>query len=109
MKTGFVKSILLGTSLAAVLAVSARAETLAPLNSDSEPNRMDWSQLDVKFGPLPKAEAGLKVGAVAKALSDEYWSSLGEGYAKEGKATGVTVDLQAGQGEQDQLGQLAIA
>ncbi len=109
MKSNFVKSLLIGGSLAALLAVAARADALAPLNSDSEPNRMDWSQLDAKFGPLPKPEAGLKVGAVAKALSNEYWRSLGQGYANEGKTEGVTVDLQAGQGEQDQLGQLAIA
>ena len=109
MNRNFVKSTLLGTSLVALLAFGAHAAGLAPLNSDSEPDRIDWSQLDAKFGPLPKPTPGLKVGAVAKALSNEYWRSLGEGYVKEGKATGVTVDLQAGQGEQDQLGQLAIA
>jgi ribose transport system substrate-binding protein len=109
MKKNCVKSVLLWTSLAALLTLSAHAQTLAPLNSDSEKDRMDWSQLDAKFGPMPKVEAGLKVGAVAKALSNEYWRSLGEGYQKEGKVAGVTVDLQAGQNEQDQLAQLAIA
>jgi ribose transport system substrate-binding protein len=103
------KSTLIGVSIAALLTSAARAEALKPLNSDSEPDRIDWSQLDAKFGPLPKVEAGLKVGAVAKALTNEYWRSLGEGYAKEAKAVGVTVDLQAGQGESDQMGQLAIA
>jgi ribose transport system substrate-binding protein len=109
MKSGFVKSIMLGSSFAALLCAAAHAEALAPLNSDSEPNRMDWSQLDAKFGPLPKPEAGLKVGAVAKALSNEYWRSLGQGYANEAKVEGVTFNLQAGQSEQDQLAQLAIA
>jgi hypothetical protein len=41
MKTGLVESILLGASLAAVVAVAGRADRLAPLNSDSEPSRMD--------------------------------------------------------------------
>jgi ribose transport system substrate-binding protein len=109
MKTRFVKSSLWGLSLASLLAIAAHADALKPLNSDSEPDRMDWSQLDAKFGPLPKMEEGLKIGAVAKALSNEYWRSLGEGFAKQAKAAGVTVDLQAGQGEADQLGQLAIA
>jgi DNA-binding MurR/RpiR family transcriptional regulator len=49
------------------------------------------------------------VGAVAKALSNESWRSLGEGCVKQGKASGVTIDPRAGQGEQDQFGQLAIA
>jgi len=109
MSSFLFRSTLIGVSIAALLTSAARAEALKPLNSDSEPDRIDWSQLDAKFGPLPKVEAGLKVGAVAKALTNEYWRSLGEGYAKEAKAVGVTVDLQAGQGESDQMGQLAIA
>ncbi len=94
---------------AGALASLAHAEALKPLNSDSEPDRMDWSQLEAKFGAIPKVAAGTKVGAVAKALTNEYWRSLGEGYIKEGKTVGVTVDLQAGQSEGDQMGQLAIA
>ena len=92
-------SFLAATMLAAGLASAAFADDLKPLNSDSEPDRMDWSQLDAKFGPMPKVEAGIKVGGVAKALTNEYWRSLGEGYVKEGTKLGVTVDLQAGQGE----------
>ena len=53
-------------------------------------------------------EGELKVGAVAKALSNEYRRSLGEGFSKGARSAGVTVDLQAGQREADQLGQLAI-
>jgi ribose transport system substrate-binding protein len=85
MNLNFVKSTLLGASLVTMLAFAAKAEGLAPLNSDSEPDRMDWSQLDAKFGSLPKMEAGLKVGAVAKALSNEYWRSLGEGGRCDGR------------------------
>jgi ribose transport system substrate-binding protein len=109
MRSTFLKSALLGMALAASVSFSAFAADLAPLNSDAEPDRMDWSQLEAKFGPMPKVEAGMQVGAVAKALTNEYWRSLGEGYVNAGKAAGVTVDLQAGQGEADQLGQLAIA
>jgi ribose transport system substrate-binding protein len=105
----FKLNFLAATMLAAGLATAAFAEDLKPLNSDSEADRMDWSQLEAKFGPMPKVEAGIKVGGVAKALTNEYWRSLGEGYKKEGEKLGVTVDLQAGQGEADQTGQLAIA
>jgi ribose transport system substrate-binding protein len=109
MKRALLKSAMLGVGLAAALSFNAYAQDLAPLNSDAEPDRMDWSELDAKFGPLPKIEPGISVGAVAKALTNEYWRSLGEGYVKFGSTVGVTVDLQAGQGEADQLGQLAIA
>ena len=38
----------------------AQAQDLAPLNSDSEADRMDWSELDVKFGALTAPVAGTK-------------------------------------------------
>lgn len=91
------------------LSAGARAQTLKPLDSDRESDRMDWSQLNAKFGPLPKAPSSTKIGAVAKTLTNEYWRSLGEGYAKAAKSFGVTLDLQAAQSEGDQLGQLGIA
>jgi ribose transport system substrate-binding protein len=109
MKSISLKSALLGAFAAMALNAAAWAEDLKPLNSDIEADRMDWSQLEAKFGPMPKVEAGMKVGAVAKALTNEYWRSLGEGYGKFGSTVGATVDLQAGQGENDQDGQLAIA
>ena len=109
MNVQFVKSAIMGVSLASLLALSAHADALKPLNSDTEPDRMDWSQLEAKFGAAAQAESGLKVGAVAKTLTNEYWRSLGEGYVTEGKAVGVPVDLQAGTERSDQFGQLSIA
>ena len=109
MKSSGLMTALLAGALAAGLASTAFAQALKPLNSDREADRIDWSQLEKTFGAMPKVASGLQVGAVAKALTNEYWRSLGEGYVKGGKAFGVTVDLQAGQGEGDQLGQLAIA
>jgi ribose transport system substrate-binding protein len=103
------RSAFFGAIAAVALSTAAFAGDLGPLNSDVEADRMDWSQLETKFGPMPKVDAGMKVGAVAKALTNEYWRSLGEGYVKFGKTVGVEVDLQAGQQENDQLGQLAIA
>jgi ribose transport system substrate-binding protein len=102
------KSLLLsGVMFLAVAA--AQAQDLKPLNSDSEPDRIDWSQLEAKFGPFPKMAAGTKVGAVSKTLTNEYWRSLGEGYQNFGKKVGVPVSYQAAQNEGDQVGQLSIA
>ncbi|MBA1347368.1 substrate-binding domain-containing protein [Rhizobium sp. WYCCWR 11152] len=85
------------------------AQELKPLNSDSEPDRMDWSALEAKLGAMPKLPDGLKVGGVSKTLTNEYWRSLGEGYQKLADKLGVTVAYQAAQSEGDQLGQLTIA
>lgn len=87
----------------------ACAQGLAPLNSDSEPDRMDWTELDAKFGSFAAPEAGARVGGVSKTLTNEYWRSLGEGYVSFAKANGVEVVYQAAQSEGDQLGQLSIA
>ena len=75
--------LLLATAAAALMALSigsAFSADLAPLNSDTEKDRIDWSQLEAKFGAFPKLPDGTKAGAVSKTLTNEYWRSLGEGY-----------------------------
>ena len=102
------KSVLLSSVMLFAL-TAAQAQELKPLNSDSEPDRVDWAQLTPKFGPLPKLPAGTTAGAVSKTLTNEYWRLLGEGYQNFGKKAGVRVSYQAAQSEGDQLGQLSIA
>ena len=104
----------LKTTIAASLATSllfgvAFAQELAPLNSDTEKDRIDWSQVEAKFGAFPKIPEGTRAGGVSKTLTNEYWRSLGEGYEKFGEKAGVSVAYQAAQSEGDQLGQLTIA
>ncbi|MER8980610.1 substrate-binding domain-containing protein [Mesorhizobium sp. M0618] len=104
--------LLLATATAALMALSigsAFAADLAPLNSDTEKDRIDWSQVEAKFGAFPKLPEGTKAGAVSKTLTNEYWRSLGEGYTAFGAKVGVPVVYQAAQSEGDQLGQLTIA
>lgn len=106
------KSVLTSTLAASLLALSlstAFAQELAPLNSDSEPNRIEWSQLEQSFGALPALPDGTRAGGVSKTLTNEYWRSLGEGYQQFADSVGVTVAYQAAQSEGDQLGQLTIA
>lgn len=101
-------SILTGLVFAASLGI-ASAQDLAPLNSDSEPDRMDWSQLEADFGAFPEVPEGTKVGGVSKTLTNEYWRSLGEGYANVAEANDVEFVYQAASSEGDQMGQLSIA
>ncbi len=106
--TSWMKSLVGGCALA-LIAGTAHAQELAPLNSDTETNRINWSELQAKFGAVPAAPAGTKVGGVSKTLTNEYWRSLGEGYEAYAKPAGVEVVYQAAQSEGDQLGQLSIA
>lgn len=100
----------LSLALAGLLSASvALAQDLAPLNSDAEPDRMDWSELADKFGEFKSPADGTRVGGVSKTLTNEYWRSLGEGYVAFADKHGVEVVYQAAQDEGDQLGQLAIA
>ncbi|AXC50527.1 ABC transporter substrate-binding protein [Paracoccus suum] len=86
----------------------AQAQDLAPLNSDTEADRIDWTQLQSKFGDVPAAPAGTRLGGVSKTLTNQYWRSVGEGYANAAQKAGVEVVYQAAQSEGDQLGQLSI-
>ncbi|MBS1164027.1 MAG: sugar transporter substrate-binding protein [Proteobacteria bacterium] len=108
MRTTF-RSTICATVALAFMAGSAWAAELAKLNSDTEKDRIAWSELDAKFGPLPALKSGLRVGGVSKTLTNEYWRSLGEGYQKYADKVGVSVVYQAAQSEGDQLGQLTIA
>jgi ribose transport system substrate-binding protein len=102
------KALVAGCALALVSGF-ANAQALAPLNSDTETDRVEWSQLQDKLGAVPAAPAGARVGGVSKTLTNEYWRSLGEGYEAYGQKAGVGVVYQAAQSEGDQLGQLSIA
>ncbi|MFH6786852.1 MULTISPECIES: sugar ABC transporter substrate-binding protein [Methylobacterium] len=102
------KSLLL-SGFMLLAATLVQAQELKPLNPDSEPDRIDWSQLAAKLGPLPKPASGTRAGAVSKTLTNEYWRLLGEGYQSFAKPLGVKVAYQAAQNEGDQVGQLSIA
>ncbi|WP_409076070.1 substrate-binding domain-containing protein (plasmid) [Pantoea sp. C3] len=103
------KKLLLSVLASSLLCSTVYAAELAPLKSDTEPDRTDWSQLESKYGALPKADKTLKIGGVSKTLTNEYWRSLGQGYQNEAKKQGFTVAYQAAANEDDQMGQLSIA
>lgn len=102
------RSIVLAGAMASVASL-ALAQDLAPLNSDEEPDRMDWSELEAQFGELPAPAEGTSVGGVSKTLTNEYWRSLGEGYQNVADEYGVSFAYQAAPSEGDQLAQLSIA
>lgn len=103
-----IKSFLLASAVTAFAGV-AMAQDLAPLNSDEEPDRMDWSELSERFGDLPAPAEDTRIGGVSKTLTNEYWRSLGQGYQNVAEAHGVGFAYQAAPSEGDQLGQLSIA
>lgn len=108
MKTNFIFKV--ATVVAALgFGSVTTAQSLSPLNSDTEADRMDWSELSTKFGEMPAVPEGTSVGGVSKTLTNEYWRSLGEGYQNVADANGVKFVYQAAQSEGDQLGQLGIA
>jgi len=96
-------------TLMAVCTVPAWSQTLAPLDPDREPDRIEWFELEEKLGPLPEVAPNLRIGGVSRTLINEYWRSLGMGYKNFAEKHGVTVAYQGGQNENDQLGQLIIA
>jgi len=85
------------------------AQNLSPLDPDTEPDRIEWFELEEKLGPLPDVAPNTRIGGVSRTLINEYWRSLGAGYKKFADRHGVSVAYQGGQNESDQLGQLIIA
>lgn len=103
------KKQLLSVLASTLFCTSVYAADLPPLQSDTELDRTDWTQLATKYGPLPAVDSKLKIGGVSKTLTNEYWRSLGEGYQNVAKKYGFTLAYQAAANEDDQLGQLSIA
>lgn len=103
------KKLLLSVLTSTLLCTSVYAADLPPLQSDTEPDRTDWTQLTTKYGPLPVIDKALRIGGVSKTLTNEYWRSLGQGYKNFADQHGFTVEYQAAANEDDQLGQLSIA
>ncbi|WP_145601504.1 sugar ABC transporter substrate-binding protein [Yersinia frederiksenii] len=103
------KKHLLSVLASSLFCTSVYAADLPPLQSDTEPDRTDWTELTVKYGPMPAVDSKLKIGGVSKTLTNEYWRSLGEGYQAAANKYGITVAYQAAANEDDQLGQLSIA
>ena len=64
-----ITTALAGGMLAATC-LSVQAADLTPLNSDSEPDRMDWSELETRFGEMPAVAEGTSVGGVSKTLTN---------------------------------------
>ncbi len=103
------KKHLLSVLASTLFCTSVYAADLPPLQSDTEPDRTDWTELTAKYGPMPAVDSKLKIGGVSKTLTNEYWRSLGEGYQSIAQKYGFTVAYQAAANEDDQLGQLSIA
>lgn len=79
------KKRLLAVIASSLLCASVYAADLAPLKSDTEQDRTDWSTLDSRYGAMPKVDKSLKIGGVSKTLTNEYWRLLGEGYQNAAK------------------------
>ncbi len=103
------KKHLLSVLASTLFCTSVYAADLPPLQSDTEPDCTDWTELSAKYGPMPAVDSKLKIGGVSKTLTNEYWRSLGEGYQTTAKKYGFMVAYQAAANEDDQLGQLSIA
>lgn len=79
-------------------------------NPDTEKDSMTIEEVREKFGDVP-VKSGLKLGAVEKSLTNEYWRTLQNGYEEAAdmiaKASGVdvTVEVDGTTDESDETGQ----
>ena len=55
--TSWIRTLVGGCAFA-LIAGAAHAQDLAPLNSDTEKDRINWSELQAKFGDVPAAPEG---------------------------------------------------
>ncbi|MCD7896570.1 MAG: substrate-binding domain-containing protein [Planctomycetaceae bacterium] len=80
------------------IAVAAEGRTFNP---DREYDRLAWSDVEDRFGPVPAAGQDVTVGAVLKTLTNPYWQAVRAGYEEAAAAHGVTVEARAADNEAD--------
>lgn len=81
---------------------------LKPLDPDTEPDSIVYSQLKTKFGAVPSPSETYRMGVVVKFLGNEYWKLLADGMQAKAKQYGIVLDVQGASSESDTTGQLAI-
>lgn len=81
------------------------ASATAEFNPDKAEDAMTIEELREKNGAEVPVAKDLKLGAIAKSLSNEFWRTLSEGYDQAAKDAGVTIDMQAPTDENDETGQ----
>ncbi len=95
------------TGRIAALAVLMIFGTLAaaadgrPLNPDRDFDRLAWSDVEERFGPVPAPGKDVTVGAVLKTLSNSYWQAVKAGYEEAAATRGVAVEVRAADNESD--------
>jgi ribose transport system substrate-binding protein len=105
-----VKQLAISVFLFGATITSSHAQPMPPLlDPDSEASRIAWYDLEAKFGPVPKPAADTRLGGVVKTFVNKFWRATADGMQQGAKKFGVSMDVQAAQNENDQLGQLSIA
>jgi ribose transport system substrate-binding protein len=104
------KSLTLSAILMGVAIAHGYAQTLPPLlDPDGEADRVNWYDLQAKFGPPPTLSNDTRLGGVVKTFVNKFWRATADGMEQGAKNLGIHIDVQAAQNENDQLGQLSIA
>jgi ribose transport system substrate-binding protein len=104
------KCLTLSTILMGAAIANGCAQTLPPLlDPDGEADRINWYDIESKFGPPPKLSSDTRLGGVVKTFVNKFWRATADGMEQGAKGLGVHIDVQAAQNENDQLGQLSIA
>lgn len=77
----------------------------ADFNPDQAEDAMTIEELREANGAEVPVKSGVKLGAVEKSLSNEFWRSLQEGYEEAAKESGASIDVKATTDEADETGQ----
>lgn len=94
------------TNSTAASEVTSEAATAAEeFNPDKDESSMTIEEVRKQLGDEVPVASGLKLTAVEKSVSNEFWRSLQEGYETAAKKSGVDIDVEATTDESDETGQ----
>lgn len=103
------KSLLFVFGIILVFSMVMPVAAQETFNPDTETDTIPYSELEAKFGPVPKLDTKVSIGSILKNNANEFWLMLAEGMKKAANDFNAEIDIQATRTETDTAGQLSIA
>ena len=103
------KSLLFVVGIILIFSMVMPVAAQETFNPDTEKDTIPYSELEAKFGPVPKLDTKVSIGSILKNNANEFWLMLAEGMKKAANDFNAEIDIQATRTETDTAGQLSIA
>jgi ribose transport system substrate-binding protein len=109
--TAHIRDLLIGTTALALLGSASAASAAESCSAypTAKMSKIESSEMDKEFGPVPAPKKQLHLAYITKTLINEFWQDVAAGAKNEAAKYNITVDVQAAKDENSMIEQLNLA